>query len=127
MFLYSYHRCEFNIALTSEKTKYDLSSDCKKYNDKKAKPVVVNTYTKWDDISERLKHSQRPVVLNRGSSENSTNPFGSTFCYGYQDMVFEVMQNQHIASITFYKNDIEDDVWRKLVATPYRVAVSRFH
>lgn len=106
----SYHRCEFNIALTSEKTKYDLSSDCKKYNDKKAKPVVVNTYTKWDDISERLKHSQRPVVLNRGSSENSTNPFGSTFCYGYQDMVFEVMQNQHIASITFYKNDIEDDV-----------------
>jgi len=104
-----YHRCEFYIALTSEKSKYNLSNDCKKY-DKKPKPIIVNTFTKWDEISERLKHSERPVVLNRGSSENSTNPFGSTFCYGYQDMVFEVMQNQHIASITFYKNDIEDDV-----------------
>lgn len=108
-FLYRYHRCEFSIALTSEKSKYNLSNDSKKY-DKKSKPIIVNTFTKWDEISERLKHSERPVVLNRGSSENSTNPFGSTFCYGYQDMVFEVMQNQHIASITFYKNDIEDDV-----------------
>lgn len=109
--MYSYHRCEFYIALTSEKSKYNLSpNDCKKYSDKKLKPITVNTFTKWDEISERLKHSERPVVLNRGTSENSTNPFGSTFCYGYQDMVFEVMQNQYIASITFYNNDIEDDV-----------------
>ncbi|XP_050432757.1 PHAF1 protein CG7083 [Adelges cooleyi] len=105
-----YHRCEFNIALTTGKSKYELSNDCKKYTDKKSKSIVVTTYTKWDEISEKLKHSERPVVLNRGSSENSTNPFGSTFCYGYQDMVFEVMQNQHIASITFYQSDIEDDV-----------------
>jgi hypothetical protein len=110
MKIYSYHRCEFNITLTSEKSKCNLSNDCKKYNDKKAKPIIVNTFTKWDEISERFKHSERPVVLNRGSSENSTNPFGSTFCYGYQDMVFEVMQNQHIASITFYKNDTADEV-----------------
>jgi len=111
LLFYSYHRCEFYIALTSEKSKYSLSSnDCKKYSDKKLKPIIVNTFTKWDEISERLKHSERPVVLNRGTSENSTNPFGSTFCYGYQDMVFEVMQNQYIASITFYNNDIEDNV-----------------
>lgn len=109
-YLYRYHRCEFNIVLTSEKSKYSLSSDCKKFNDKKSKPIIVNTFTKWDEISERLKHSERPVVLNRGSSDNSTNPFGSTFCYGYQDMVFEIMQNQHIASVMFYKNDIDDDV-----------------
>lgn len=87
-----------------------MSNDCKKLNDKKAKSIIVNTFTKWDEISERLEHSERPVVLNRGSSENSTNPFGSTFCYGYQDMVFEVMQNQYIASITFYKNDINYDI-----------------
>lgn len=105
---YSYHRCDFNITLISEKLKYNLPNDCKKYNEKKSKPITVNTFTKWDEISERLKHSERPVVLNRGSSENSTNPFGSTFCYGYQDMVFEVMQNQHIASITFYKSDVDN-------------------
>ena len=26
----------------------------------------------------------------RASSTNTTNPFGSTFCYGYQDIIFEV-------------------------------------
>jgi len=31
------------------------------------------------------------VVLNRASSTNTTNPFGSTFCYGYQDIIFEVI------------------------------------
>ena len=33
---------------------------------------------------------ERPVVLNRASSTNTTNPFGSTFCYGIQDIIFEV-------------------------------------
>ncbi len=41
-------------------------------------------------MAERLKPSERPVVLNRASSTNTTNPFGSTFCYGYQDIIFEV-------------------------------------
>ncbi|KAK3570432.1 hypothetical protein QTP86_019316 [Hemibagrus guttatus] len=38
----------------------------------------------------------------RSSSANNTNPFGSTFCYGLQRMIFEVMQNNHIASVTLY-------------------------
>lgn len=50
----------------------------------------ITAYTKWDTISEQLKPSERPVVLNRASSTNTTNPFGSTFCYGYQDIIFEV-------------------------------------
>ena len=50
----------------------------------------ISAYTKWDAISEQLKPSERPVVLNRASSTNTTNPFGSTFCYGYQDIIFEV-------------------------------------
>jgi hypothetical protein len=51
----------------------------------------ISAYTKWDAISEQLKPSERPVVLNRASSTNTTNPFGSTFCYGYQDIIFEVI------------------------------------
>ena len=50
----------------------------------------MTAYGKWDAISEQLKPSDRPVVLNRNSSTNTTNPFGSTFCYGYQDIIFEV-------------------------------------
>lgn len=53
-------------------------------------PVVISAYSKWDEIKERLAPSDRPVVLHRAGSTNTSNPFGSTFCYGYQDIIFEV-------------------------------------
>ncbi|KAK1784735.1 hypothetical protein P4O66_003284 [Electrophorus voltai] len=57
----------------------------------------------WDQIQELLGHPmEKPVVLHRSSSANNTNPFGSTFCFGFQRMIFEVMQNNHIASVTLY-------------------------
>merc|ERR1712088_85080 len=65
-------------------------------------PVSISSFSRWDQISEKLKPSDKPVVLNRASPTNTTNPFGSTFCYGYQDIIFEVMPNFHIASVTLY-------------------------
>ncbi|PIO35973.1 hypothetical protein AB205_0096030, partial [Aquarana catesbeiana] len=57
----------------------------------------------WESIQEHLGHPvEKPVVLHRSSSPNNTNPFGSTFCFGLQRMIFEVMQNNHIASVTLY-------------------------
>jgi hypothetical protein len=53
----------------------------------------VTAYTKWDTISDNVKASQRPVVLNRASSINTKNFFGATLCYGYKNMIFEVGQN----------------------------------
>lgn len=50
----------------------------------------VDAYSKWSKIRETLTPSDQPVVLNRASSTNTINPFGSTFCYGYQDIIFEV-------------------------------------
>uniref|UniRef100_A0A4W3HFN6 Phagosome assembly factor 1 n=1 Tax=Callorhinchus milii TaxID=7868 RepID=A0A4W3HFN6_CALMI len=39
---------------------------------------------------EMLGHPmEKPVVLHRSSSANNTNPFGSTFCFGLQRMIFE--------------------------------------
>jgi len=67
-------------------------------------PVAVTAYSKWENISTRLNPSERPVVLHRASSTNCSNPFGSTFCYGYQDIIFEVMNNGHLASLTFYNS-----------------------
>jgi hypothetical protein len=52
--------------------------------------VISPLIIRWERVAERLKPSERPVVLNRASSTNTTNPFGSTFCYGYQDIIFEV-------------------------------------
>lgn len=67
-------------------------------------PLTITPFTRWDEIAERVRPSERPVVLNRASSTNTTNPFGSTFCYGYQDIIFEVMPNSHIASLTLYNH-----------------------
>lgn len=53
--------------------------------------VAVSAYSKWENISSRLNPSERPVVLHRSSSTNCSNVFGSTFCYGYQDIIFEVI------------------------------------
>ncbi|KAI4467632.1 hypothetical protein MML48_2g00013289 [Holotrichia oblita] len=64
-----YQRCEFHLHLNS---------------------VDVTAYCRWDELKKQLTPSERPVVLNRASSTNTTNPFGSTFCYGYQDIIFEV-------------------------------------
>lgn len=52
--------------------------------------VSISAYSKWDSVSSRLAPSERPVVLHRAGTTNTANPFGSTFCYGYQDIIFEV-------------------------------------
>ncbi|XP_050505912.1 PHAF1 protein CG7083 isoform X1 [Diabrotica virgifera virgifera] len=80
-----YMRCEFELTL---------------------KNVEISGYTHWNDICTKLTPSERPVVLNRASSTNTTNPFGSTLCYGYQDIIFEVMPNHYIASLTLYGDGI---------------------
>ncbi|XP_047001854.1 PHAF1 protein CG7083 [Schistocerca americana] len=95
-----YHRCEFHLTLPPDSR--HGSEGSRQLIDVSPIPVTISAYTKWDTISEQLKPSERPVVLNRASSTNTTNPFGSTFCYGYQDIIFEVMPNNYIASVTLY-------------------------
>ncbi|CAH0551204.1 unnamed protein product [Brassicogethes aeneus] len=79
-----YMRCEFEVPLS------DMEG------------ATITAYTHWEDICKKLVPSDRPVVLNRASSTNTTNPFGSTLCYGYQDIIFEVMPNHYIASLSLY-------------------------
>lgn len=88
-----YHRCEFQLQLVADKL---IDGDEQKQS------VIVSAYAKWDSISSRLAPAERPVVLHRAGSTNTANPFGSTFCYGYQDIIFEVMPNNYIASVTLY-------------------------
>lgn len=90
-----YQRCQFELPLSPD------SGGQLQY----LTPVNISPFSRWDEISERIKPSERPVVLNRASSTNTTNPFGSTFCYGYQDIIFEVMPNSHIASVTLYNQN----------------------
>ena len=81
-----YHRCEFSLTLPKVKAE---SSKAKSKGSAKD-PVHMTPYTKWETVANMFNPAERPVVLNRASSTNTTNPFGSTFCYGYQDIIFEV-------------------------------------
>lgn len=95
-----YHRCMFELPL------HPTSQNAGSQQYISLTPVTISPFSRWDEITnEKVKPSDRPVVLNRASSTNTTNPFGSTFCYGYQDIIFEVMPNFHIASITLYSQD----------------------
>jgi len=62
---------------------------------------AIHPDSKWSDIQRILGPTGKPVVQNRGSN---TNPFGATLFYGYQGIIFEVMQNQHIASVCLFSN-----------------------
>lgn len=93
-----YCRCEFKLPVVLEKSKPRLSQGDEE-------DLVITAYSKWSDVqSLLLRPEQRPVILNRSSSTNTSNPFGSTFCYGVHDIIFEVMQNQQIASVTLYQS-----------------------
>ncbi|XP_023016363.2 PHAF1 protein CG7083 isoform X1 [Leptinotarsa decemlineata] len=76
-----YMRCEFELCLDD---------------------TTITAFSRWDDVCKKLTPRESPVVLNRASSTNTTNPFGSTLCYGYQDIVFEIMPNQCIAALSMY-------------------------
>lgn len=53
--------------------------------------VISVCFLQWHTIQDFLVSPDRkPVVLNRASTTNTTNPFGSTFCYGVRNMIFEV-------------------------------------
>ncbi|XP_067652292.1 phagosome assembly factor 1-like isoform X2 [Haliotis asinina] len=94
-----YCRCEFKLPVMVSREKQQQQHSLMDDSD-----FIVTAYSRWNDVqSSLLKADERPVILNRSSSTNTSNPFGSTFCYGVQDMIFEVMQNQHIASLTLYK------------------------
>ncbi|KPJ00791.1 UPF0183 protein CG7083 [Papilio xuthus] len=91
-----YHRCEFELTVQPDKCESNMLVESRG-------AVTITAYSKWETVSRALRVCERPVVLNRASSTNTTNPFGSTFCYGYQDIIFEVMSNNYIASITLYQ------------------------
>nr|CAG4636205.1 EOG090X06XP [Eubosmina coregoni]SVE69825.1 EOG090X06XP [Eubosmina coregoni] len=97
-----YHRCEFKLQLPAK----TISSDPTKLVDLSPTLITVTPYSRWAEVSEKVQPSSRPIVLHRSSSTNTTNPFGSTFCYGIDgNYIFEVMPNDFIASVTLYASD----------------------
>ncbi len=71
--------------------------------DSQPSQLTVTPSTKWSEVQDYLTTpTDKPVVLNRSSSTNSVNPFGSTYCYGFQNFIFEVwyhLQNSHTVNM----------------------------
>ncbi|XP_062514586.1 phagosome assembly factor 1-like isoform X2 [Corticium candelabrum] len=93
-----YHRCNFIIKLKAPlNDTADLLGDDEMEVTPSVKWNIIQTFLNMPDV--------RPVVLNRPSSTNTINPFGPTFCYVVEDIIFEVMANGYIASITLFQSD----------------------
>ncbi|XP_064940033.1 PHAF1 protein At3g51130-like isoform X2 [Musa acuminata AAA Group] len=61
----------------------------------------ITPNTKWEQVKEILGDGGRAAIQTQGSM---TNPFGSTFVYGYQNVAFEVMKNGYIATVTLFQS-----------------------
>ncbi|UJR31079.1 hypothetical protein I4U23_018588 [Adineta vaga] len=84
----SYFPCNFELTVRNHIT---------------GKEITVNSSTRWPAIQEIFEDRHPPAILHRSSSTNTTNPFGPTFCHLVNDdMIFEVMSNGYIASISFF-------------------------
>lgn len=84
----SYFMCNFEIQLTNPETKQSL---------------VVTPATTLSKLQEKFNIRSQPAILHRSNSTNSVNPFGPTFFYIYEDIIFEIMTNGYIASVTLIK------------------------
>ncbi|EFA80378.1 UPF0183 family protein [Heterostelium album PN500] len=60
---------------------------------------TIHPDMKWEEVQNIFGKSGKPVVNNRGSI---SNPFGSTYFYGYPGIIFEIMRNQYISSVCLF-------------------------
>ncbi|RID46807.1 hypothetical protein BRARA_I03447 [Brassica rapa] len=61
----------------------------------------ITPSTNWEQVKEVLGECGPAAIQTQGST---SNPFGSTYVYGYKDVAFEVMKNGHIATITLFQS-----------------------
>eukprot|EP01132_Coremiostelium_polycephalum_P005293 gene5293-6590_t len=64
---------------------------------------LIHPDLKWGEVQEIYGKCGKPVVNNRGSN---SNPFGSTYFYGYSGIIFEIMKNQYIASVCLFNDTL---------------------
>lgn len=67
--------------------------------------IEISYDSHWEEVNdfacENHDKVERPVVLTRSSSKSLCSP---TLCYPVQDMIFEVLQNDHIGSLILFQH-----------------------
>lgn len=64
--------------------------------------VSMSAYCKLDTSLVQLAPTEHFVIVDHAGSTNMAKMFVSIFCYGYRDIIFEVMPNNYIASDKLY-------------------------
>lgn len=88
----SYIKCNFVIHCPRPDTQTDEANTYEH---------CITLNTKWHQVQEILGDGGRAAIQTQGST---TNPFGSTFVYGFRNIAFEVMKNGHIATVTLFQS-----------------------
>lgn len=70
-------------------------------NERPALQSFIGPDSKWDEVTELLPSSLgKPVKLPRPPLPNTVDPFGHTLLYHHAGLIFEVLRNNHIATVT---------------------------
>ncbi|EYU24078.1 hypothetical protein ABFS83_12G002500 [Erythranthe nasuta] len=89
----SYMKCNFVI--------YSSDFGETMHQDVNTSKYGITPSTKWEQVKEILGDCGRAAIQTQGST---SNPFGSTFVYGYPNVAFEVMKNGYIATVTLFQS-----------------------
>ncbi|KAG5406262.1 hypothetical protein IGI04_012381 [Brassica rapa subsp. trilocularis] len=84
----SYIKCNFVISVGESEAEANRGGN------------KITPRTNWEQVKEILGECGPAAIQTQGST---SNPFGSTYVYGYQNVAFEVMKNGHIATITLFQ------------------------
>lgn len=109
-----YQRCNFQLPLTLKRP--SSPREAAQLIDL-PEIVTMGPSSKWSAIGRRLATRGPPVVLRKtcssgggGGGGGNTAPVSSvqhTHCYNHQDIIFEVMVNDHIAAVTLFQSPEE--------------------
>jgi len=113
-YFYNYYHLGLDLlfdGLTNKVKKFILHSnfpghfDFFKYNKcqyklKCAQNQEISTDDSWTKIQSILGLPVGPPIIFK--REEDINPFGSTHIYGYEHLLFEVMKNDYIATMTIF-------------------------
>jgi hypothetical protein len=73
----------------------------KKCNFRLPSPKSTHTYitpmSKFDSIQNHFGKSSKPLV-------SSSNPFGKTWFYAYKNVIFEILPNGYVNSLTLFSS-----------------------
>lgn len=59
----------------------------------------ITSESQWPEVEASLGSAGKPMVRDTGAV---TNPFGATFLYAYDGVIFEVLKSGYIASVTLF-------------------------